>query len=48
MEITVDGKTVQVEVTSKCFVCGHETDSYFEARTHIDANEGHYYVSICR
>lgn len=44
---TPDGP-VEMVITSKCMLCGHETESYLTAREHIDNNEGHYYVSICK
>jgi hypothetical protein len=43
-----DDGNIQMVITGRCLICGHETDSYLEARQHVDLNAGHFYASIVR
>lgn len=43
-----DDSTIQIIVTSRCAICGEETDSYEEVRNHVDNNPAHYFIAIIR
>lgn len=46
--VNAEDEVVVLILTSRCVVCGHETDEYVDVKQHVDANPDHYFFCILR